>query len=380
MKLCLKCVIKGTLLLVVVLILIVLGYLVYVMVDYERISDKQDLSINAAASKDAERKLQSDEGKVPLGKELKITTYNIGFGAYSHDFSFFMDGGKYSKAIDKQHVLDDVEGAIKSIQSEDTDFAFFQEVDIDSTRSYHVNQEEMIEKAFAEYESVFALNFHSAFLLYPVTDPHGKSNAGISTFSKYKIDSSLRRSLPIETTFPDKFFDLDRCYTVTRIPTEVEGKTLCLFNVHLSAYTDDESIRTEQLDMLMKDIKSEYENGNYVICGGDFNHDMLGNSKEIYNNGDGEFNWAEPFPDEVIPVGFTIGLRTLSEEKIKKDLVPTCRNTDKEYKRGENESWVLDTFIVSNNIEIKEYDNKDDDFKYSDHNPVKMKFVLKTGE
>ena len=213
MKLCLKCVIKGTLLLVVVLILIVLGYLVYVIVDYERISDKQDLSINAAVSKDAERRLQSDEGKVPLEKELKITTYNIGFGAYSHDFSFFMDGGKYSKAIDKQHVLDDVEGAIKSIQSEETDFAFFQEVDIDSTRSYHVNQEEMIEKAFVEYESVFALNFHSAFLLYPVTDPHGKSNAGISTFSKYKIESSLRRSLPIETTFPDKFFDLDRCYT-----------------------------------------------------------------------------------------------------------------------------------------------------------------------
>ena len=380
MRLCLKCVLKGTLILLIVLVLLVVSYLVYVMVDYNRIADNEKLTVNKAVSEEAEKKLQSAEGLVPVGKELKITSFNIGFGAYSHDFSFFMDGGKYSRAIDKQHVLDDVEGAIKTIQNEEVDFAYFQEVDTDSTRSYHVNQEEMIEEAFAEFESVFAVNYHSAYLFYPINEPHGKSNAGILSLSKYRIESSLRRSLPIPTSFPDKFFDLDRCYSVTRIPTEVEGKTLCLFNVHLSAYTDDESIRTEQLEMLMKDIKSEYGKGNYVICGGDFNHDMLGNSNEVFNNGDGEFNWAEPFPDEVIPVGFKMGLRTLSDEKIKNDLVPTCRNTDKEYKRGENESWILDTFIVSNNIDIKEYDNIDDDFKYSDHNPVKMKFVLKTEE
>lgn len=379
MKICLKCVLKGTLLLFIVLVLIVVGYVLYVIVDYERIADNEDLTIKAAISESAESKIQTEEGKVPLGKELKITTYNIGFGAYSHDFSFFMDGGKYARAIDKDHVLDDVEGAIDTIKKEDTDFALFQEVDFDSTRSYHVNEESMIEKAFDEYEKAFAVNYHSAFLFYPITEPHGKSNSGISTFSKYRIESSIRRKLPISTAFPDKFFDLDRCYSVTKIPTTLDDKMLCIYNVHLSAYTDDDSIRTEQLEMLMRDIKSEYMKGNYVICGGDFNHDVLGNSNEVFKNGDGEFNWAQPFPVEVVPVGFYMPLRELTDEQVSA-LVPTCRNTDKEYKRGENESWILDTFIVSKNIDVKSYDNIDADFKYSDHNPVKMTFVLRSEE
>lgn len=375
MKLCLKCMLKGILVILIVLVLVVASYLVYVMVDYNRIEDNVKLDVNPAQSEEVEKRLQTDEGKVPVDTELGITSFNIGFGAYSHDFSFFMDGGKYSRAIDKQHVLDNTDGAIKTILYQNIDFAFFQEVDTDSTRSYHVDQLKMIQDAFANYESVHAINYHSAYLFYPITEPHGKSNAGISTFSKYRIDSSLRRSFPVPTGFPDKFFDLDRCYSISRIPTNVDGKELVLFNVHMSAYTDDDSIRTSQVKMLVEDMKKEYEAGNYVVCGGDFNHDMLGNSDEVFGNKPGDYNWATPFPEEMIPEGFTIGLKNLSEEQIK-NIIPTCRNTDKTYKRGENEVWILDTFITSNNVEIISYENIDDDFKYTDHNPVKMKFKL----
>lgn len=375
MKVCLKCVLKCTLLLVVLVILVVIGYVLYVCVDYNRIEDNVKLSVNKASSEEAEKKIQTDEGKVPVGQELGITSYNIGFGAYSHDFSFFMDGGKYSRAIDKEHVLDNTEGAINTILYQNADFAFFQEVDTDSTRSYHVNQLEMIQDAFANFESVHAINYHSAYLFYPITEPHGKSNAGISTFSKYRIDSSLRRSFPVPTGFPDKYFDLDRCYSISRIPTNVDGKELVLFNVHMSAYTDDDSIRTNQVKMLVDDMKKEYEAGNYVVCGGDFNHDMIGNSDEVFGNKPGDYSWTTPFPEDLIPEGFTIGLKTLNDEQLK-EIVATCRNTDKTYKRGENEVWIVDTFIVSDNVEIINYENIDADFKYSDHNPVKMKFKL----
>lgn len=371
MKYLTKYILKGILIIIVVIVLVVLAYVLYVVVDYNRIPDNTELKINKATDVDSIESM----GQVPLGTELCITTYNVGFGAYSQDFSFFMDGGKYSRAIDEEHVLDNTKGALTVIKNQEVDFALFQEVDEDSDRSYHVNQREMFEEAFADFDNVYAVNFHSAYLMYPLTSPHGKSNSGIQTFSKYEIESALRRKFPISDAFPDKFFDLDRCYSITRILTDKPGKYLCIYNVHLSAYTGDDSIRNEQLKMLMEDMKNDYAAGNYVICGGDFNHDMLGNSDEVFANEKTGFNWTNPFPTEMIPNNFNIGINSLSDKE-KTELAATCRNTDKEYSKGENEVWILDTFIVSDNIEINEYINIDAEFKYSDHNPVRMKFTL----
>ena len=271
-----------------ILILVVAGYLLYIIIDYNRIPDKKENKINNKATESA---------TVPIDQQLTITSYNIGFGAYSQDFSFFMDGGKYSRAIDKKHVLDNIQGVIDTIKKEDVDFAYFQEVDTDSTRSYHVDQSEMISEAMDQSNMAFAVNYHSSYLFYPVTKPHGKSNSGIMTLSNYEIDSSVRRSLPVPTSFPDKFFDLDRCYSITKVKTD-NGKYLCLINLHLSAYSKDDSIRERQVKMLSEDMQKEYDAGNYVICGGDFNHDMIGNSYEIFDNEKNDYKEEDlGFPD-----------------------------------------------------------------------------------
>ena len=56
--------------------------------------------------------------------------------------------------------------------------------------------------------------------------------------------------------------------------------------------------------------------------------------------------------------------------------VPSCRNADKPYSKN---SFVLtiDGFIVSSNIEVLSANVLDTGFKYSDHNPVYMDFILK---
>ena len=68
--------------------------------------------------------------------------------------------------------------------------------------------------------------------------------------------------------FNDFVFD----YT-SRIPVE-DGKELILIDQHLSAYGTDAAQGNAQLEMLFADMKAEYDKGNYVICGGDFNHDF----------------------------------------------------------------------------------------------------------
>ena len=79
------------------LILIVVGYVVYVFSSYYRLEDKQKLTITGKSTEKAKTK-----------KSYRITSGNIGFGAYSDDYSFFMDGGKESRARSKDAVIENV--------------------------------------------------------------------------------------------------------------------------------------------------------------------------------------------------------------------------------------------------------------------------------
>ena len=206
--------------------------------------------------------------------------------------------------------------------------------------------------------------------MYPFNEPHGASYSSLATFSSFDIQSSLRRSLPISTSV-SKFLDLDRCYSISRIDVE-NGKQLVIFNVHTSAYGGNDEIRTAQITMLMNDMKAEYENGNYVICGGDFNHDFTGDSTQRLNGGMDtlEYGWAQPFPEELIPDGFS--RCTFYKDGV---IAPTCRDCDIPYEEG-NFTIIVDGFIISDNVDCIEVENVVTGFEYSDHNPVVLKFRL----
>lgn len=348
-----------------IILIVILGYVAYVFLTYQRIDDNQMLDIYT--------KGEVTQQEVSLNEEYSILTYNIGFGAYSADYSFFMDGGKYSRAYNKQAVLDNINGSLEVIKKQDTDFVFLQEVDLSATRSYGVNENEMILSELNNYSSVFAINYDSAYLMYPVLEPHGKSKAGISTIAKFPIVDSIRRSLPIDTSVY-KLIDLDRCYTKSRIKVE-DGKYLCLYNVHLSAYTKDESIVVNQIKMLSEDMKSEYEAGNYIISGGDFNQDLLGDSPSIFKTPTIEENWAKPFPSNLLPSGITVAYDQLTDE-MREELTPSCRNADAPYNKETSFVTMVDGFLISDNVKLNSIETIDNGFLYSDHNPVMMKFQL----
>ena len=101
----------------------------------------------------------------------------------------------YSRAFSKDAVLKNLGGALDEITKLSPDLLLLQEVDIDSTRSYHVDQRELVYAALPDYASIFAQNYDSPYLLYPFSSPHGKSVAGLMTLSAFQMDSALRRSL-----------------------------------------------------------------------------------------------------------------------------------------------------------------------------------------
>ena len=342
-------------------------YVAYMSIQYYRIED----NVLVEAENPSDVILTAKD-------EHSVITYNIGFGAYNHEFSFFMDSGEMkdgtkvagsdSKAESKEVVIKNTNNSIKFVDELDADFYLFQEVDTKSTRSHNVNQYEMLKELGSEYSLSFANNFHSAFLMYPFTDPHGSVNSGLTTMSKYKINESIRKQYPVSTDFITKFTDLDRCFLLSRIPVD-NGKELVLINTHMSAYDEGGIIRKEQLKVLNEALEVEYAKGNYVIVGGDFNHDIAG-TKEVFESNQKVPEWIFELNDDDLADGFTFVIADNYEE------VATCRSTDMPYVEGENYTVVIDGFIVSDNIKSFRAENLDANFVSSDHNPVALYFIL----
>lgn len=364
-------------------IILLIAYIAYLYLSYHRIPDNQILIVEAPAASgdnnnsDSSKENNSDNTSntnktsiLKTNQEYSAVTYNLGFGAYTPDFSFFMDGGKSSWAKSKESVIETIQGAGDLTKSLEPDFVLFQEVDLNSTRSYHVNEYQLLKDTFSDYISVFAQNYDSAFLFYPFYQPHGKSQSGLALFSKYPITDSVRKSFPIATSF-QKFLDLDRCYSISRIPVE-NGKEFVVFELHASAYGNSDKIREEQISMLCSDMQKEYENGNYVLCGGDFNHDL----KASEDSSDTCESWAYPFPRSSLPEHFSFGIDSFSETE-KDEMWNSARNADTEYIPGKTYTVTLDGFILSDNLECISYENINTGYSYSDHDPVYLKFKLK---
>lgn len=356
-----KRLVKILLIFVLLILAAAIIYVAYVFISYKRLEDNLPLEVNTPQKENLKH--------LKINEEYSAITYNMGFGAYLPDYSFFMDGGKYSRAKDRESVIYSTKGVADTVKSYNPDFALFQEMDIDGTRSRHVNQKRIIDEANSDSYNVFALNYDSAFLMYPFHQPHGKNKSGIALYSKYPITSSIRRSLPISTSF-SKFVDLDRCYSISRIPVE-NKKELIFFNLHLSAYTNDKRVREGQLKLLFDDMVYEYKLGNYVICGGDYNYNL----KNLPLDEKNDMLWAQQFPKKSLPKAFQFAIDSLSDKE-QELMWDSVRNANMPYIKGETFTITVDGFIHSDNVKTTYYENLNTGYSYSDHDPVLFKFKL----
>lgn len=357
-----KKILKRVFLVLGIFLVAMVGYFIYVFCAYYRIPDNQQLTISQSG-----QFAQFEKGNgLTTRKPYWVMTYNIGFGAYQKDYSFFMDGGKSSWAKDEESVIANICSISDVINYASADFIMLQEVDIDGTRTYHTNELELLNQFVTGYYYVYAQNYDSPFLIVPPWEPHGANKAGMVTYSRGEIAEAIRRSLPVSDSIA-KLTDLDRCYSISRIPVD-NGKMLCLYNVHLSAYGSNDEIHSAQIHMLCTDMAADYAKGNYVICGGDFNHNLRAEASEHAPG------WAQPFPREMLPDGFRMGIDYPGK---KEDVAhDTCRNADEPYKEGTTFTVAVDGFIVSDNVEINYYQHADWGYEYSDHDPVVMQFFL----
>lgn len=361
-----KTFLKIFLLLLLALVIVLGAYVIYVLSSDYRIEDNTTLSV-----------MNNKKEVLQVNTPYTALTYNIGFGAYSPDYSFFMDSavtkdgetitGYYGKAMSKEDVLKNTNGVIDTLSSLSPDFILLQEVDTPSDRSYNVNQKEMITSSLVDYSSVYAVNYHSPWLNLPLYDPIGRCNSGLLTLSKYRIDESVRRSYPLDEGIM-RVTDLDRCFTLNRLPVS-DDKELVLINSHMSAYDKGGTIREKQLSLIKEVLSSEYEKGNYVILSGDFNHALGEEFATSFPSAYEVPSWVSILRDSDLPEHFSIVKPNNSSKSA------TCRNANEKYEKGHDYETIVDGFIVSDNIKAEAVIH-DNGYAYSDHQSVELTFTL----
>ena len=121
--------------------------------------------------------------------------------------------------------------------------------------------------------------------------------------------------------------------------------------------------------MLKQFIKAEYDKGNYVIAGGDFNQEFPG-ALETYPNTHPDLWSPGTLDDSMIPSGWSFAYDTSS---------PSCRLLNQPYDPSDTANtqyYVIDGFILSPNVKLETVKTLDEGFKNSDHNPVQIKVTL----
>lgn len=311
------------------------------------------------------------EGKATyekVGEKVRVMTWNIGYGGLGKNADFFMDGGVSSKSESRKTVQKNMDGILESFLSSESSILMFQEVDRNSDRSFKIDQFKLLKSALHEIELVFAANYYAFMVPVPVQDPMGKVLSGLVTASKFRAFKAERHSLPSVALWPDKLFHLKRCMLVSRY-LKNNGKELVEINIHLSAY-DDGKIRNEQMKKLRELAVSEYEKGNTVVIGGDWNQRMPGVTKEQfgrYTTDESYLVWAQKVDKNWKPKEW----KWVYDRK-----VPTVRSNESAYTKGVNFTTVVDGFLVSPDVEIVEVSTVDLGFEFSDHNPVIMEMNI----
>lgn len=302
------------------------------------------------------------EGETPY----LISTFNIGYGALGKEQDFFMDKGKNSGAFTFDEVDSNISFIKDYLTTNDFDFVFLQEVDIEGKRSFNINQFAILKEG---YYATFAKNYDVKYVPVPLTRPMGGAKSGLVTLSKALPSSAHRYSFAGKEMAIKQLFDLKRAFTIQRYPIKDNDNELVLINAHFSAFDPGGSIRKQQLEQIKSILVSEYEQGNYVILGGDFNHELPGTSATNFPAKESTPDWIMDLPSDFTPHGYHWAVDPQN---------PTVRALQKPYQSHDTFTAVIDGFLVSENIDILMVEGMGDfAFEHSDHNPVILKFSLK---
>lgn len=296
---------------------------------------------------------------------LTLVSWNLGYFGLGKEADFFYDGGKMTRPREEEYrgyagmALDYIR------KYSDADVLFFQEVDLRSRRSYQDDQVTLLSLELPRHSGYCAVNYQVPFVPVPLNNPMGRVKSCLATFSRLKTAENTRHAFGGGYSWPVRLFMLDRCFLLSRVKL-ASGHDLVLINTHNEAF-DDGSQRKQQLEHLRQVMLDEFEKGNYVVAGGDWNMNPVGFDPAAITTGD-----ATMLIEPAIDHGFMPeGWRWTYDSAI-----PSNRAVDQPYRKGVTPVTIIDFFVTSPNIQVNSIETDYLGFGPADHHPVKIEIIL----
>ena len=204
-----------------------------------------------------------DGGSAADSNTLSLVSYNIGY----------LSGLTNLEAVERPRALfeENLVSAIATFRAINPDIIAFQEIDIDSKRSYNVNQLDALAKSLGLANAGLAINWNKNYVpfpYWPISAHFGKVVSGQAVLSRYSIAENQRTVLEKVASRPF-FYNavyLDRLAQMTSV--NINGQLLVVINVHLEAF--DNPTRFKQTHAV-REMAESYAKDFPVVVVGDFN-------------------------------------------------------------------------------------------------------------
>ena len=344
---------------VVLVLALVAGLVLLGLIAYATITDYQPPETEAV-------ELQGNNA-LPLDTTLTFLTWNIGYCGLGAKADFFYDGGEMVRS--PQEWVNDNFSQVKKVLTDrpDVDFYLLQEVDYSSRRSYHLNQVQGLGQYLPNYNWAFAPNYKVKFVPLPFNNPMGGVYSGLVSYSPHKSTNNTRYQFPSKFEWPRQLFMLDRCFLVQQYPTG-NGKQLLVVNTHNSAYDTKGTMKKAEMDYMRQWLLDEYNKGNYIVAGGDWNQCPPNFDGNKFIKSD-----MQPYdPKNIAPDYLPAEWQWAYDPNM-----ATNRSNLFPFDAQKTSTTLIDFFLVSPNIEIVKTYGVDLQFQNSDHQPVYMAVKLK---
>ncbi len=309
---------------------------------------------SASMSKDDYTKITTYDTKSGQAPDtLTAITYNIGY----------LSGMTNNLAVEHSEDLytKNLKDAINLFSTLKPDIVGFQEIDFNSSRSFHVDQLKEISQACDFEYAAMAVNWDKKYVPFPYWPPSvhfGKILSGQAVASKHTITENKSNILEKVASNPFYYnaFYLDRLAQVAKI--EIAGKVVIVINVHLEAFVTE---TREHQAMALLEMYRGFAKDYPVLLMGDFNS-------------------RPPYASEPTENDKTIGL-FLEESTLKSAI------SEVTYLANENDFYTFDSgnpiekidFIFYNFDKIRPVNARviKEAGEISDHLPVMFKFVIR---
>lgn len=233
----------------------------------------------SAASLPPEQILHDESYAHEPRADLRIVTYNIGYASG--------ETNNRGALLSREEVDTNLEEIAETLRTIDADIIGLQEVDLDSARSYGVNQAEYLAAALEMPYLAYVVTWNLTYLPWPYWPAHhhfGRIVSGQAVLSRYPITQHTvhRFAKPKDNPFWYNWFYLDR--VVQGLTVDVGGTPFALWHTHLDAFSNETRLQQAQALGAMIEASSQAQ------------HILLGDLNSTSFVKPGHEYWAEEGP------------------------------------------------------------------------------------